>query len=132
MVVSHLATFYQPNIMLFLGNNTTCHPTCDENGCWGPGPSDCLNCRDKIYNGTCYEECRNDMGVYEEEGSMFILIFSSRNTKSTKRLHVACCRAVGPAFDFKSGQTTDLKWVFTASLLNFQRITSAQSYSLCY
>ncbi|XP_076821591.1 epidermal growth factor receptor-like isoform X1 [Clavelina lepadiformis] len=46
-------------------NTTTCDPECDSNGCWGPGPDQCLKCSHYTYFGrTCMESCPVELGIY--------------------------------------------------------------------
>uniref|UniRef100_A0A8C5CQQ6 Receptor protein-tyrosine kinase n=1 Tax=Gadus morhua TaxID=8049 RepID=A0A8C5CQQ6_GADMO len=35
----------------------TCDPLCSSDGCWGPGPSQCLACKNYRLGGTCVEQC---------------------------------------------------------------------------
>lgn len=35
-------------------------------GCWGRGPSQCIECKHKEYNGTCVSNCANSQ--YERHG----------------------------------------------------------------
>ncbi|XP_054848100.1 epidermal growth factor receptor isoform X2 [Eublepharis macularius] len=34
-----------------------CHPLCSDNGCWGPGPSQCFSCRHFSRQRECVQEC---------------------------------------------------------------------------
>ena len=34
-----------------------CDPLCSEAGCWGPGPDQCLSCRNHSRHGTCVSNC---------------------------------------------------------------------------
>ncbi|XP_053706397.1 receptor tyrosine-protein kinase erbB-3b isoform X2 [Synchiropus splendidus] len=34
-----------------------CDPLCSESGCWGPGPDQCLSCRNFSRGGTCVDSC---------------------------------------------------------------------------
>ncbi|XP_067095983.1 receptor tyrosine-protein kinase erbB-3-like [Osmerus mordax] len=34
-----------------------CDPLCSEAGCWGPGPDQCLSCRNNSRHGTCVSNC---------------------------------------------------------------------------
>uniref|UniRef100_A0A665X801 receptor protein-tyrosine kinase n=1 Tax=Echeneis naucrates TaxID=173247 RepID=A0A665X801_ECHNA len=34
-----------------------CDPLCSDSGCWGPGPDQCLSCRDYSRDGTCVGSC---------------------------------------------------------------------------
>uniref|UniRef100_A0A673ZAQ3 Receptor protein-tyrosine kinase n=1 Tax=Salmo trutta TaxID=8032 RepID=A0A673ZAQ3_SALTR len=35
-----------------------CDPLCSLEGCWGPGPDQCLSCKDYSRGGTCVHQCR--------------------------------------------------------------------------
>ena len=37
--------------------NLVCDPQCSEEGCWGPGPDQCLSCANYIFNNTCIQDC---------------------------------------------------------------------------
>lgn len=39
-----------------------CDPLCSSSGCWGPGPDQCLSCRNYSRNGTCVDSCHFDAG----------------------------------------------------------------------
>ncbi|KAM9785522.1 receptor tyrosine-protein kinase erbB-3b [Neosynchiropus ocellatus] len=39
-----------------------CDPLCSESGCWGPGPDQCLSCRNFSRGGTCVEGCHFQSG----------------------------------------------------------------------
>ncbi|KAM4613430.1 receptor tyrosine-protein kinase erbB-3a isoform 2-T2 [Polymixia lowei] len=34
-----------------------CDPLCSSNGCWGPGPNQCLSCKNYSRGGTCVPQC---------------------------------------------------------------------------
>lgn len=34
-----------------------CDPLCSDSGCWGPGPNQCLSCRNYSREGTCVDSC---------------------------------------------------------------------------
>ncbi|KAF7667758.1 hypothetical protein LDENG_00051340 [Lucifuga dentata] len=34
-----------------------CDPLCSSNGCWGPGPNQCLSCKNYSKGGTCMPQC---------------------------------------------------------------------------
>ncbi|XP_059811899.1 receptor tyrosine-protein kinase erbB-3a isoform X3 [Hypanus sabinus] len=48
-----------------------CDPLCSSDGCWGPGPSQCLSCAFYRRGGTCVSSCHFQEGVQREyaEGS---------------------------------------------------------------
>lgn len=50
---------------LLYPENQTCHPACDQNGCWGPGDHECVNCIHYSQNGLCVEQC--GAGYYKSE-----------------------------------------------------------------
>ncbi|KAM3617099.1 uncharacterized protein V6R79_002284 [Siganus canaliculatus] len=43
-----------------------CDPLCSDAGCWGPGPDQCLSCRNYSRDGTCVGSCHFYMGVPRE------------------------------------------------------------------
>ncbi|XP_019751240.1 receptor tyrosine-protein kinase erbB-3b isoform X2 [Hippocampus comes] len=43
-----------------------CDPLCSSSGCWGPGPDQCLSCRNYSRNGTCVDSCHFDAGSSRE------------------------------------------------------------------
>ncbi|KAH8285468.1 hypothetical protein KR054_009679 [Drosophila jambulina] len=45
-------------------NATICSDECNDDGCWGAGPDQCLNCKNYNYNGTCLADCRHIPNVY--------------------------------------------------------------------
>ncbi|XP_076821593.1 receptor tyrosine-protein kinase erbB-4-like [Clavelina lepadiformis] len=68
-------------------NTTTCDPECDSNGCWGPGPDQCLQCSHYLYQGSCLESCPKS-GVYADH-----------NEKKCEPCHPFCdglCFGKGP------------------------------------
>ncbi|XP_008279468.1 receptor tyrosine-protein kinase erbB-3-like [Stegastes partitus] len=46
-----------------------CDPLCSDSGCWGPGPDQCLSCRNYSRNSTCVGSCRFYTGVPREFAS---------------------------------------------------------------
>ncbi|MGH0139970.1 UNVERIFIED_CONTAM: hypothetical protein FKN15_017783 [Acipenser sinensis] len=40
-----------------------CDPLCSSNGCWGPGPDQCLSCRNYSREGTCVPDCHFNEGL---------------------------------------------------------------------
>ncbi|MGH0149622.1 UNVERIFIED_CONTAM: hypothetical protein FKN15_061576 [Acipenser sinensis] len=40
-----------------------CDPLCSSNGCWGPGPDQCLSCRNYSREGTCVPDCHFNEGA---------------------------------------------------------------------
>ncbi|XP_028308979.1 receptor tyrosine-protein kinase erbB-3b isoform X2 [Gouania willdenowi] len=43
-----------------------CDPLCSDSGCWGPGPSQCLSCRNYSRGGTCVGSCSFYTGTPRE------------------------------------------------------------------
>uniref|UniRef100_A0AAV2LYR5 Receptor protein-tyrosine kinase n=1 Tax=Knipowitschia caucasica TaxID=637954 RepID=A0AAV2LYR5_KNICA len=43
-----------------------CDPLCSDSGCWGPGPDQCLSCRNYSRDGTCVNSCNFHRGVPRE------------------------------------------------------------------
>ncbi|XP_061684538.1 receptor tyrosine-protein kinase erbB-3b [Syngnathoides biaculeatus] len=43
-----------------------CDPLCSNSGCWGPGPDQCLSCRNYSRNGTCVDSCHFYTGSSRE------------------------------------------------------------------
>ncbi|KAJ8403976.1 hypothetical protein AAFF_G00343260 [Aldrovandia affinis] len=43
-----------------------CDPLCSSAGCWGPGPDQCLSCRNYSRGGTCVSHCNFDSGEPRE------------------------------------------------------------------
>lgn len=39
-----------------------CDPLCSADGCWGPGPAQCLSCRHYSRRGVCVESCSFTQG----------------------------------------------------------------------
>uniref|UniRef100_A0A8C1IG27 Receptor protein-tyrosine kinase n=1 Tax=Cyprinus carpio TaxID=7962 RepID=A0A8C1IG27_CYPCA len=42
-----------------------CDPLCSDSGCWGPGPEQCLSCRNHSRHGTCVSHCNLYSGSVE-------------------------------------------------------------------
>jgi len=49
--------------------NRTCSPMCT-GGCWGPGESQCLSCKDVRFGFTCLRSCSAMSGLYVEHTNM--------------------------------------------------------------
>ncbi|XP_077592848.1 receptor tyrosine-protein kinase erbB-3-like isoform X1 [Stigmatopora nigra] len=45
-----------------------CDSLCSNSGCWGPGPNQCLSCRNYSRNGTCVDSCHFYTGSSREFG----------------------------------------------------------------
>ncbi|XP_061841957.2 receptor tyrosine-protein kinase erbB-3b [Nerophis lumbriciformis] len=43
-----------------------CDSLCSDSGCWGPGPDQCLSCKNYSRNGTCVESCHFHTGAPRE------------------------------------------------------------------
>ncbi|TMS16828.1 Receptor tyrosine-protein kinase erbB-3 [Larimichthys crocea] len=43
-----------------------CDPLCSDSGCWGPGPDQCLSCRNYSRDGTCVGSCNFHTGAPRE------------------------------------------------------------------
>ncbi|XP_066526360.1 receptor tyrosine-protein kinase erbB-3b [Hoplias malabaricus] len=43
-----------------------CDPLCSDAGCWGPGPEQCLSCRNHSRHGTCVAQCNIYSGEMRE------------------------------------------------------------------
>uniref|UniRef100_A0A8C7RLE2 Receptor protein-tyrosine kinase n=1 Tax=Oncorhynchus mykiss TaxID=8022 RepID=A0A8C7RLE2_ONCMY len=41
-----------------LAEGHMCDPLCSSEGCWGPGPDQCLSCKNYSRGGTCVNQCR--------------------------------------------------------------------------
>ncbi|SPP75364.1 epidermal growth factor receptor isoform X1 [Drosophila guanche] len=64
-----------------------CSDQCNEDGCWGSGTDQCLNCKNFNYNGTCIADCRNITNAYQFD------------TKTCKMCHPECRTCSGPGAD---------------------------------
>ncbi|XP_054647638.1 receptor tyrosine-protein kinase erbB-3b isoform X2 [Dunckerocampus dactyliophorus] len=43
-----------------------CDTLCSDSGCWGPGPNECLSCKNYSRNGTCVDSCHFYTGASRE------------------------------------------------------------------
>uniref|UniRef100_A0A674K593 receptor protein-tyrosine kinase n=1 Tax=Terrapene triunguis TaxID=2587831 RepID=A0A674K593_9SAUR len=51
-----------------------CDPLCSSDGCWGPGPDQCISCRNYSRDGTCVATCSFSQGAireYAREGACY-------------------------------------------------------------
>ncbi|KAG6443142.1 hypothetical protein O3G_MSEX002709 [Manduca sexta] len=48
-------------------SNLVCDPQCSEDGCWGPGPDQCLACQNFKFGETCIQNCSVHPGWDEKE-----------------------------------------------------------------
>ncbi|KAE9544778.1 hypothetical protein AGLY_000320 [Aphis glycines] len=53
------------NESLCILENEICDPECSKQGCWGPGPHQCLSCRNFQYDNQCLPNCSHVPGLYE-------------------------------------------------------------------
>lgn len=49
-----------------INENMVCDLLCSESGCWGPGPDQCLSCRNYSRDGVCVESCNLFDGEFRE------------------------------------------------------------------
>ncbi|XP_065206948.1 epidermal growth factor receptor isoform X2 [Planococcus citri] len=49
--------------------NHTCDPECSKEGCWGPGPHQCLSCAHLQYGNQCIPSCDVKPGLYKANSS---------------------------------------------------------------
>ncbi|CAH2034962.1 unnamed protein product, partial [Iphiclides podalirius] len=45
--------------------NLVCDPQCSSDGCWGPGPEQCLSCENYKFGETCIQNCSVLPGLYK-------------------------------------------------------------------
>lgn len=56
-----------------IAEDHVCDPLCSDSGCWGPGPDQCLSCRNYSRDGTCvgncnfYKEIPREFASYDRE-----------------------------------------------------------------
>ncbi|CAH2104036.1 unnamed protein product [Euphydryas editha] len=55
-----------------------CDPECSSDGCWGPGPDQCLYCENYKFGETCIQNCTVLPGLYKS------------GTKTCKQCHAEC------------------------------------------
>ncbi|XP_048488824.1 epidermal growth factor receptor isoform X5 [Plutella xylostella] len=68
--------------------NLVCDAECSGDGCWGPGPDQCLSCQNYKFGETCIQNCSVHPGLYKSGSS------------SCKQCDVECvggCSGPGPA-----------------------------------
>ena len=58
-LVGHSLLFYLPLILVCFSaaEGMVCNHLCSNDGCWGPGPDQCLSCRRFSRGRTCIESC---------------------------------------------------------------------------
>ncbi|KAM4610148.1 receptor tyrosine-protein kinase erbB-3b [Polymixia lowei] len=49
-----------------VADGRVCDPLCSDSGCWGPGPDQCLSCRNYSRDGTCVANCNFYTGAPRE------------------------------------------------------------------
>ncbi|XP_056897362.1 receptor tyrosine-protein kinase erbB-3b isoform X2 [Takifugu flavidus] len=49
-----------------VADGRVCDPLCSDSGCWGPGPDQCLSCRNYSRHGTCVAGCHFNSGIPRE------------------------------------------------------------------
>ncbi|KPP70586.1 receptor tyrosine-protein kinase erbB-3 precursor-like [Scleropages formosus] len=49
-----------------IAEGRVCDPLCSTSGCWGPGPDQCLSCRNYSRGGTCVAQCNFITGVWQQ------------------------------------------------------------------
>ncbi|XP_062524304.1 epidermal growth factor receptor isoform X4 [Bombyx mori] len=59
-------------------NNLVCDPQCSADGCWGPGPDQCLSCQNYNFGEICIDNCSVHPGLYKADH------------KSCKQCHSEC------------------------------------------
>ncbi|XP_065160350.1 epidermal growth factor receptor isoform X2 [Atheta coriaria] len=47
-----------------------CDKECSSDGCWGPGPTQCLACKNFKYGSTCIQNCHSLPGIYKDENNI--------------------------------------------------------------
>ncbi|XP_022122355.2 epidermal growth factor receptor isoform X1 [Pieris rapae] len=58
--------------------NMVCDPQCSSDGCWGPGPDQCLSCENYKFGDICIQNCSVHPGLYQS------------GTKICKQCHSEC------------------------------------------
>lgn len=56
------------NLFLFCvtgSEGLICSDECTSDGCWGPGPDQCLDCKHFKFNGTCLNSCSSTPNIYQ-------------------------------------------------------------------
>ncbi|KAM9044629.1 receptor tyrosine-protein kinase erbB-2 isoform 2-T2 [Megaptera novaeangliae] len=55
-----------PFLLTAVGEGLACYPLCAHGHCWGPGPTQCVNCSQFLRGQQCVEECRVLQGLPRE------------------------------------------------------------------
>uniref|UniRef100_A0A8D0AUH1 receptor protein-tyrosine kinase n=1 Tax=Sander lucioperca TaxID=283035 RepID=A0A8D0AUH1_SANLU len=58
--------FRDRRIRVNIAEGHVCDPLCSDSGCWGPGPDQCLSCRNYSRDGTCVGSCNFHTGSPRE------------------------------------------------------------------
>lgn len=53
-----LSVSSDPFLLTAVGEGLACYPLCAHGHCWGPGPTQCVNCSQFLRGQECVEECR--------------------------------------------------------------------------
>ncbi|XP_069761509.1 receptor tyrosine-protein kinase erbB-4-like isoform X2 [Narcine bancroftii] len=82
-----------------------CDPLCSRNGCWGPGPSQCLSCAFYSRVGTCVRSCHFQEGAQREYASGSVCMLCHPECKKIKG--GPTCNGTGPAHCFQCAHYKD-------------------------
>lgn len=75
--VSRAAVLLHRILVCAVADGHVCDPLCSDSGCWGPGPDQCLSCRNYSRHGTCVAGCYFYSGsVCVHEFEMFCVFFN--------------------------------------------------------
>lgn len=55
-------------VVCAVADGHVCDPLCSDSGCWGPGPDQCLSCRNYGRHGTCVAGCHFNSGSVRVHG----------------------------------------------------------------
>ncbi|XP_043278213.1 epidermal growth factor receptor isoform X2 [Venturia canescens] len=56
------------NETICIEEGLVCDSQCSEEGCWDPGPAQCLSCKNFQLGNVCLEDCTSITGIYKAEG----------------------------------------------------------------
>lgn len=70
---SHPLLFNNSNLESCKRRGLVCDPQCSDDGCWGPGPEQCLSCKNLRFGNKCLENCNIKSG-YVNFRLFFLLI----------------------------------------------------------
>uniref|UniRef100_V9K829 Receptor protein-tyrosine kinase n=1 Tax=Callorhinchus milii TaxID=7868 RepID=V9K829_CALMI len=85
--------------------NKTCDPLCSSGGCWGPGPDQCLSCKNYSREGTCVESCHFQDGDHREYNSSTICI--QCHPECRRMEEGLTCNGTGPGNCIRCAQYKD-------------------------